>query len=136
MKVIYTDSANDELLEFNRRREKELIKLIRKNKYVFGDEVLEITASDIREAEEYFTVKISDKSTKNLKLKLLLKLYLFIGVLMVTTGLFYNYLTEIVFQNSKQLVLVTGGVSLILLYIFGLSLIRFKEKIDSNRDFE
>ena len=53
MKVIYTESAKQALEAFKERQAKELEENICSRKYVFGDNTVEITASDIKEASEF-----------------------------------------------------------------------------------
>lgn len=133
MKIIYTDSANTELDSFQSQRKDELESFIKNKKYVFGDDVIEVTASDIREAGKYF--KVVEFSRSKLPLtSILLKLYLFAGITMVLVGLFYPQLMEIIDQNPKQLTLVLGGIAMSLVSVFGNYYFRIRE--DRRVEFE
>ncbi|HDR1022657.1 TPA: hypothetical protein QB352_001948, partial [Pasteurella multocida] len=48
MKVIYTETANIELDKFYKKQKKLLEKNIVEEKSIFGDEIIEVTSSDIK----------------------------------------------------------------------------------------
>jgi hypothetical protein len=126
MKIIYTESALVELERFQEQRKEELEGLLKKRKYVFGDDVLEITASDIRDAERHF--KMSDISKSRLPLtSMLFKLYMIMGILMVFVGIFYPDLRQLIDRNPLQLALVLTGVMLSLVSFFGSYYFRIRE---------
>lgn len=126
MKIVYTESALDELKRFQEQRKEELEALLKNRKYVFGDEVLEITASDIRNAERHF--KVSDISKSRLPLtNMLFKLYMIAGILMVFVGLFYPDLLQFIDRNPIQLALILTGVMLSLVSFFGSYYFRIRE---------
>tara|TARA_R100000365_G_C2715424_1_gene49531 strand:+ start:272 stop:727 length:456 start_codon:yes stop_codon:yes gene_type:complete len=126
MKIIYTESALVELERFQKRRKEELESLLKNRKYVFGDDVLEITASDIRDVERHF--KVADLSKSKLPLtNMVLKLYMIMGVLMVLVGLFYPDLKQLLDRNPIQLALVLTGLGLSMASFFGSYYFRTKE---------
>jgi hypothetical protein len=131
MKIEYTKSALLELEEFQIQKKKELEEFLKNKKYVFGDEVIEITASDIKEASRNF--KVSELSGRKLPLtNMLLKLYMFIGVAMVVGGLFYQDIRQMIGRNPEQLSIVVAGLSLTLVSFFG----SYYMKIKAERRFE
>ena len=80
--------------------------------------MLEITASDIRDAEKYF--KVTDLSKSKLPLtNMIFKLYMIMGILMVLIGLFYPELRQLVDRNPIQLALVISGLGLSLASFLG-----------------
>lgn len=126
MKIVYTESALAELERFQEQRKEELKALLKNRKYVFGDDVLEITASDIRDAERHF--KVSEISKSRLPItSMLFKLYMIMGVLMVFVGLFYPDLRQLIDRNPVQLALVLTGVMLSLVSFFGSYYFRIRE---------
>lgn len=129
MKTIYTESALHELENFNHRINNDLENIIKDKKYVFGDDTLEITASDIREAENHFEIRKSNKSLKTLTIRLLLKFYLFIGISMITFGIFYEELRAILIDPTRAMYIISGCL-LVFLYWFGLNYIKLREKTE------
>lgn len=111
MKITYTESALIELERFQSHRKEELESLLKNRKYVFGDDAVEITASDIRDAEKYFKVETLSKSKLPLT-NMLLKTYMVAGIVMVGVGLFYPDLKQLVDRNPIQITLVLGGAML------------------------
>jgi len=126
MKIIYTDSALNELERFQSQRKEELESFLKKKKYIFGDDVVEITASDIRETDKYF--KVIDYSKSRLPFThMLLKIYLIAGIAMVIVGLFYPFFIQLISSNPKQIVLVIGGLCLSFVSFFGSYYFRVRE---------
>lgn len=126
MKIIYTESALEELEQFQKQRKDELESFLKEKKYVFGDDVVEITASDIREADRYFRV-VDTSASKFPMTSILLKAYMFIGFAMVLVGLFYSDIKQLIDSNPMQLALVLGGVLLSLASFFGNYFIKLRE---------
>lgn len=130
MKILYTDSALSELEKFTMHRKEDLESLIKRQKYVFGDETIEITASDIRDAEKSFAR--SHKVERTLPLtKLLLRMYAILGVASILAAIFYQDLMEIIYGNPLQRVLLLGGFVLTLFSVVGGYLLRLRQ---SRRD--
>lgn len=110
MKVTYSNSGTVELDRFLQKRKEELEQLLRREKYVLGDEELEITASDIVEAEHNFRAIKSTRGTLQLnRLKFFLRLYLFAGIGMLVVGFFYQDIREILTGDPIQKLLVVAG---------------------------
>ncbi len=117
MQIVYTPSAEKELAKFHLEQTQELEAVIRKNKYVFGDDTIEVTGSDIRDAARTFTSPSADRESLPIT-RFLLRTYATIGVLMVTGGLFYPNLKSILRGDPVQRGLLLGGLSLLLLTVF------------------
>lgn len=111
MKIVYTESALDELDRFQRQRKEDLESLLKNTKYVFGDDVLEITASDIREAEACFRVSSESPSILTFS-SMMLKLYTVAGMILASVGVFYPQLMRMSSENPSQLMLILGGLLL------------------------
>ena len=56
MKTIFTTAAKEEINRFREHQERRLIELIREKKFIVGDEELEVTASDIKDAAGHFRI--------------------------------------------------------------------------------
>ncbi|MEX1199501.1 MAG: hypothetical protein WEB02_01810 [Methylophaga sp.] len=128
MKIIYTDSAKSELSKFQDNRKRDLEEFLKNNKYIFGDETLEITASDIRDADKYFLI-LNNKKNRSPFTELLLNFYLGVGIGMVMIGIFYQYFYEIVINNPLQLALILGGIFIIVITIVTSKYIKYKQRI-------
>lgn len=112
MNTKYTEAGERELGLFKRKQVSLLEDIIRERKYIFGDEELEITASDIMEAESMFRV-VRSSSYRERKLYLtqyLLKLYAILGISTIFLGITYPYLQNIFVENRTQFLIVAGGI--------------------------
>lgn len=118
MNIVYTESALIELEIFKEQRKQELESYIKRNKYVFGDDVLEITASDIRDANKYFKKKWIIRPKLPLT-RMVLKIYLIAGVATMIFGLFYSEIIQLLNQNPKQLAIILAGFIISLISFFG-----------------
>lgn len=118
MKIVYTPSAIAELERFQDQRKDDLESIIKREKYVFGDESVEITASDIRAAERQFS-RLSTPRAQLPLTKLLMRLYLFAGVAMVVAGLFYEEIRSVLEGDPVKRTLVIGGLALSFVSIVG-----------------
>lgn len=133
MKIIYTESALIELEEFQEQRKSELERYLKNRKYVFGDETIEITASDIREASKQF--KIAELTKSKLPMtSMVLKLYMVFGIGLTIVGLFYPQIKQMIDENPNQLLLIASGLILSLLSFFGSYY--FKARQDRNLELE
>jgi len=109
MKVVYTDAAQQELIDFHERQRLLLERLVSDRKLVFGDDVLEITASDIKEAEH--RIQPVQRSVRAYRSSaLIVRVYLVTGISMMIGAFFYPQLQEIFETNRTQaLVFFTGA---------------------------
>lgn len=127
MKFIYTDSANKELSKINERLKRDLEESVKKEKYVFGDDDLEITGSDVK---NFFHVnRRFHKTTSKLAIvKLVASLYMLMGMVMVIGGAYYDLLLRMVAERPQQLVIVVSGLAITLLGFWGILYLKKREK--------
>jgi hypothetical protein len=111
MKIIYTESGQQALDVFKQRQVQELEERIASRKYVFGDDVIEITAADIKQASEVRNT-LPHAFARRSASQRILAAYTILGLLMAVTGLFYEQFLGLFYRNPVQLVLVIGGVGL------------------------
>lgn len=117
MKVIYTEAAEQEILNFHQQQKELLESLIAEKKVVFGDDVLEITASDIKEASR----KIRAFRPMNIRynnIQVLTKVYVFLGALMMVGAIFYPRISELFQENRTQAMIFLMGALMALIGIF------------------
>jgi VIT1/CCC1 family predicted Fe2+/Mn2+ transporter len=109
MKAIYTDVAKSELEEFLVRQQEMLETVVAERKLVLGDDVLEITASDIKAASSLIQIN-RPVFRRYRSTELVTRLYIAMGVAMMVGGIFYPRLEEIYDTNRTQaLVFITGA---------------------------
>jgi hypothetical protein len=109
MKAIYTEAARHELEAFQGRQQRMLEGLVAERKLVLGDEVLEITASDIKAASERIQV-LGPTLRRAQSTELVTRAYIVIGVSMMVGAIFYPQLMEIYASNRTQaLIFFTGA---------------------------
>jgi len=125
MKIVYTDTAREELARFEENNKNKLEQIIQKDKYVFGDETIEITASDIRQAEKRFN--IDDRHYYKYPMSnILLKIYFIAGVLLTVFGMFYEKVMYIIKDNPQQLMFIVAGISLMLVSLLGSYFLKYR----------
>lgn len=126
MKHTYTESGRRAMDQFLQTKEKELEDVIVSRKYVFGDDLVEITASDVKEATERQGRPYSSlRST--FTMQAIFQLYIVIGGLTLMGGLFYPNLKDILDKNPIQLVLILCGAGLSLVSFVMLQRIRKRQ---------
>ncbi len=134
MKVIYTDAAQRELVEFQQRQKAILEELVSDRKLVYGDDVLEVTASDIKEAAHRIQ-PIRPTVRRYQSSELLMRAYIIMGIAMMIGSFFYPQIKEILEKNKTQALIFFMGASITAAgWLFGywlnLRRRRFAEQID------
>lgn len=111
MKAIYTDAAKLELEAFQIRQQEMLEGLIAERKLVLGDEVLEITASDIKAAAERIQI-YRPQFLRTQSAELVMRAYVVIGIAMMIGAFFYPQLLEIYSSNKTQAFIFAMGAAM------------------------
>lgn len=114
MKVIYTEAAEQEMMNFHQQQKEMLEKLVAEKKVVFGDDVLEITASDIKEASRNIRA-LRPTSIRYSNIQLLTKVYVALGVLMMVGAIYYPRIAELFQENRTQGMLFLMGAVMTLI---------------------
>lgn len=131
MKIIYTESGKLALESYKERRAKELEATIKQRKYVLGDDLIEITGSDVKEAQDdmgYSRVVLRRRSS----IKFLLQVYFVIGLLMAFGGVFYEDIIYIFTHRPQQIALIVGGLAFSV--VCGVMLWRFRDREQNEED--
>lgn len=137
MKVIYTEAAEQEMMNFHQQQKEMLEKLVAEKKVVFGDDVLEITASDIKEASRNIRV-LRPTSIRYSNVQLLTKVYVALGVLMMVGAIYYPRIAELFQENRTQgmLFLMGAVVTLIGLLANYFYVLRKRRYLEAERMLE
>lgn len=114
MKVVYTEAAEQEMLNFHQQQKELLEKLVAEKKVVFGDDVLEITASDIKEASKNIRA-LRPTNIRYSNVQLLTKVYVSLGVLMMVGAIYYPKIAELFQENRTQGMLFLMGALMTLI---------------------
>jgi len=126
MQLIYTESAIKEIEEYKKSKIHELEKIIISEKYVFGDDVIEITGSDIKKASSAH-FKVSRSNPKWAATRTLLVVYAFMGFTLMLAGIFYDELLRLI-ERPIQFALVTSGIFTSFVSYFLLNRIKYSER--------
>jgi hypothetical protein len=134
MKILYTDAALRELVEFQQRQKALLEELVSDRKHVFGDDILEITASDIKDAAHRIQ-PIRPTARRYQSSELLTRAYVAMGVAMMVGAFFYRQIQEIIETNRTQALIFFTGASITAIgWLFGywlkLRQRRYSEQVD------
>ena len=111
MKIIYTESGQQALEAYKQRQVEDLEQRIASRKYVFGDEVVEITAADVKQATE-MRGPLPRALARRSNAQFILATYTILGIVMSGVGLFYEQFRRLFYDNPVQLMLVIGGLGL------------------------
>lgn len=118
MKIVYTVSGQKAVEDYIDSQTKEFLKKLEgeivSNKYVLGDDTVEVTAADIKQA-----VKMLDKPSHSSWLKITLKLYMVLGGATSLAGIFFETFLNtfsVLFNNPIQFILFLFGL---VLFFFG-----------------
>jgi len=117
MKFVYTEAALQELQSFQKRQQKLLESLIAERKFVFGDETVEVTASDIKEAAEFIRA-YRPRMTKYSSVRVLSQLYVFLGGLITVGALLYPRIQVLLEENRVQAMAALVGITMMVVGVF------------------
>jgi len=112
-KIIYTESGKNAIEKYLEEQKKQLEKKIYDEKYIFGDNEIEITASDIDlyTKQELFEKR---KNERKKRISFILEMYIFLGIIMVIFGLCYPIFLEMIEINPTQFILTMAGSMLVI----------------------
>ena len=122
--IIYTEAAKKRLDELKDRYVAELEEIIKKRKYIPGEKIVEITASDVEQASKYIRF-IMPKRYESMKF--LFGLYSIAGLFMTIFGLFYPELLDILRHSPERIILASGGLAVSIVGLLGYFKIKHKE---------
>ncbi|WP_407291305.1 hypothetical protein [Stutzerimonas zhaodongensis] len=111
MKIVYTESGKNALESFKEYKAKELEESIKQRKYVLGDDLVEITGADIKEAQDEMGHYKLFARRRSSPYKLILQLYSVIGILTALGGFFYEDVVYIFTERPQQVAFIVAGLS-------------------------
>ena len=129
--VVYTKAAEEKMEEAVDRYQRMLERFVRDEKFVPGDEVLEITASDVQRASRQVRLISSRGSTQ----ENILKLYASFGAIIALIGLFYETFQRLLTDSPIKLALVSSGLIVSLTSAFLLQIYR-RRRLEAEREQE
>src|SRR5688572_15048718 len=133
MKVIYTEAAQQELLEFQEKQKRLLEELIAEKKYVYGDEALEVTASDIKESSE--RIRAYRPVARRLQaVRRLARLYVVIGASAMIGAVNYPLLKAFFTENREVAMVFVAGAMTVLAGL--MSYFFYRTKLQRYEDME
>jgi len=112
MKVIYTDSGKEALKEFHASQERLLEKLVCEQKYVLGDDVVEVTAADIKRVSATIQpISRLVSKARGLSEGMVVVVPLGLLILMMTLGVFMYWKDPAAFSalNSSSILMTVLG---------------------------
>ena len=113
-KVVYTDSAKERLNDIHNDLDSEIESVLRDRKFIPGESVIEVTASDIHEISEVMDIQFRDRSSrKKVFRRFVVYTYLLFGVTTAFAGLFYDELMNII-ENPIRAMLLGVGITMTL----------------------
>jgi hypothetical protein len=113
--VVYTPEAEKRLDIAKNEFVEKLEEAVKSRKYYPGDEVLEITASDIEIASKYVVFRKPNAMATKLNI---LIIYMIFGFLLTVTGLFYEEFINLVRSNPTRIIFVAAGFTTSLMSLF------------------
>lgn len=133
MKIIYTEAAQQEMAQYHAQANLLLEELIKERKFVMGDEVIEVTASDVKSAT--YNLRVAPQTLMRSRLPMLLsRLYMLIGLFMIAGAFLYPYIIDMLQSNRQQALLLISGTALTALGAFSWILMGVRQsRIDVNQ---
>jgi len=108
-KITYTESGKNSLDKYLDEQKLLLEKFISDEKYVFGDDEIEITASDIKMYID--NSKYSKRRTERRKsLLFIINTYIIFGIIITIGGLIYPVILEMLEDRPFQFIITIMGV--------------------------
>jgi len=126
MKVIYTEAAQQELRTFQENQKRLLEEMVAEKKFVYGDETLEITASDIKETAERIRPYRPMTRTRFHTIRLAAQVYISLGLIMMLGSFFYPDLLRMFSENRSQAMIFGAGALTVLLGVVALYMYRLR----------
>jgi len=109
-RIIYTESGKNALDKYLDEKKIILEKYISDEKYVFGDESIEITASDIKMFMD--GDKINKRKIEKRKfLVFLINTYIILGAILAIGGLLYPFILDMFMHRPNQFMFTIMGVA-------------------------
>lgn len=125
MKITYTASAEEQLRAFAEQQRRYLEKLIVDRKAVPGDDVVEVTASDIKEAGALIRPFKRNGLFTSFG-RSLSAVYFICGITMAAVGLYYDKLKLLLQESPQQASIFVAGLALAL--VGSVSYVYFRSK--------
>lgn len=118
LKYVFTEEARKLLPAYLESSKEVLFEDVKNRKYVFGDDMIEITASDIKRAIESIKLKSfleSNRRSRNAKVRILIQVYIVAGVLIAVFGSFAPQISMYIHQEPLRgaTLLIGAGMAFI-----------------------
>ncbi|EAQ82330.1 hypothetical protein [Blastopirellula marina] len=133
-KIEYTESGKERLAELNDLIQRQIEDEIRERKFLPGDDVIEVTASDIEEVKRSMRLRFHNERAPRLQMtELVTRLYLVIGILLTLAGIMYPLL-DTIRQNPIQYSMIGMGVVMSLMSMFMTYYVKMRRETYLERD--
>jgi hypothetical protein len=128
----YTDEAKKRLTALQNRYLNDIESSIRRRKYVPGEDLIEVTASDLEYASQ--RIIMVDPRERSWVLRYLFSyLYLAIGVALMVYGAFSDEFKRLLLENPRQALYMATGAAMVVVSLVMLYSMRAKEKFMPRR---
>lgn len=126
--IKYTDSGLKELEKFKADQVNKLEEYLLKERYVIGDDEIEITGSDIKEFQDNIRIVSRRKPFKSTTIRLASYLYIFIGITTTIVGFTYDFFKTFIETNQEQAMISLMGLAITFVGVFFLFYLKLREK--------
>lgn len=134
-RIQYTESGQNRLDEFYADLRKQVDDELRQSKFVPGDDLIEVTGSDVDELKKSMRITFLGSSTRRFMMtEMLTRAYLLIAIVLAAAGVFYPYLDTIL-QNPMQFILIGTGVGMGLMSLVMNYYIRMRRRMWHEREY-
>lgn len=133
LKYIYTEEARKLLPLYQDIFKKKLEEYVKRDKYTFGDEVVEITGSDVERVLKRISTRLDIELISRKKyefLQYLAYIYLLLGVVGIAVGFFFDSIINIIHIQPQRIAIMVIGVFMLLISSYMQSIIkrRYRER--------
>ena len=128
MNFVYTESGSKELEQFQKQQQRLLEEIISSRKYVFGDDVVEVTRSDVQQAGRFIRPLPETQSPRFSSMKLAALAYIFVGLVTFVGGLAWPYLQSFYMRDRFSFLFSLAGLVTSILGYLLLEVLRMRTK--------
>jgi hypothetical protein len=119
LSLALTEAAKEEFRRLQMRLMAELDEAIKRETYVPGDRVIEVTAADMRELARNVRLQHNYREQRRASMRLLIvSIYGTIGVLMILAGIFFDEIRFAIGNPTRAMLLGIGSALLLASVVF------------------
>jgi len=128
-RIVYTPAAKERLDKLREKVDREIDNALREQGYIPGEQVLEVTASDVEDVARSMRIIFStDQERRREQQLLLLSAYTIFGFITLLIGVFYRDIQALYTSDPLRALIVTSGGAIAAFSGMMLTYLRYRER--------